>query len=982
MRHSLAVALVVLLCAASGAFAQIRTGNIYGTATDDQGGVLPGVTVTLSGDLGTRTTTSGSNGEFRFLALDNGQYRLTLSLAGFAETARDVTVTTGENLDLNFVMKVAGVKETLEVMAETPIVDIHKRGTATTMITDELQKVPNARDPWGVLKNVPGVQLDRMNIAGNENGQQANAGGKGSIEADKMWSIDGLVVTDMTATGGSPTYFDFDAFEEIAVTTGGADLQVQSGGIGINLVTKRGTNSFHGGGRFFFTHDDLQSGNVPSALAGDPRLENADGTFRDKADHIQQIGDYGFDLGGPIIKDKLWFYGSWGKQDIRLVRLAGTADKTLLTSYNVKINWQATPNTMVSGFWFDGKKEKIGRSPGSGLVEPSSFLWDQGNAYEDSRPHGLWKLEVAQTFSPNFFVSAKAAYYNNGFGLFAREDNTYTYDYVQGETLGSFYNYFPVRPQKALNVDGHYFADGLGGNHELKFGFGYRETSTRTQYHWGGNQLTGYINSVDNVVALAWRDGDLGAIGKFLSFYAGDVYTRGNLSLNLGLRWDQQKAKNLESVGPANAALPDLVPAVTYPEDETYIINWKDLSPRLGVSYALGESGRTVARASYARYANQLQFADVKFENPVAPGFVAYGWNDLNGDRFAQAEEVLVDQSLYSYNIDPANPGALQSPNRVDRDYGASHTDEIVAGIDHELMPNFAAGFAYTYRHISNLSYLPRLGGSCGDPPTAENCRIIQPDEYTAGDPVTEGDYTVFAYAPDPALVAAGGSGQILTNQPGYAQNFNGFELTLTKRLSNRWMGRVAFSWNLFKQSYDSDVIPVNGGGNIQGGGSIQLANGNPTPTDRNSLRDDFVAAQSGGSGRATFYTTPRWQLYANALVQLPWDLELSGAIFGREGQVVPQYIPVPAGADGSLNVLATPTVDARRYDNVWDLDLRLAKVVRLGPTAVTFSAEAFNVFNSGTVLQRFRNVGSSNFERIDEILSPRIFRFGARLSF
>jgi hypothetical protein len=184
-------------------------------------------------------------------------------------------------------------------MGETPLVDVKKRGTSTTMITDELQKTPNARDPWGVLKNVPGVQLDRMNIAGNENGQQANAGGKGTVEADKMWSIDGLVVTDMTATGGSPTYFDFDAFEEIAVTTGGADLQTQSGGIGINLVTKRGTNKFRGGARFFFTHDDLQSSNLPDTLVSDPRLENPDGSFRDKADHIQQIGDYGFDLGGP-----------------------------------------------------------------------------------------------------------------------------------------------------------------------------------------------------------------------------------------------------------------------------------------------------------------------------------------------------------------------------------------------------------------------------------------------------------------------------------------------------------------------------------------------------------------------------------------------------------------------------------------------------------------------------------------------------------
>ncbi len=579
-------------------------------------------------------------------------------------------------------------------------------------------------------------------------------------------------------------------------------------------------------------------------------------------------------------------------------------------------------------------------------------------------------------------MSAKAAYYNNGFGLFARGDDSYTYDYDQGEMLGNYLNYFPVRPQKAVNVDGNYFFDGLGGTNELKFGFGYRETSTSTTTHYGGNQLVGVINSADDKIARLHRDGSAGALGKYLSFYVGDVLTMNRLSLNLGLRFDQQKAKNLAGDAPANASFADVVPSVSYGGDTDYPIDWKDLSPRVGVSYALDDSRRTVARASYARYANQLQFKDVQLENPVAPGFLAYAWNDLNGDRFVQPGEVLFDQYQYNYNIDPANPGgAGQTPNRIDRDYGASHTDELVAGIDRELHPSFAAGLAYTYRHISDLPYRPRLGGVCGDPPTSSSCRIVEPNEYTRGDAITGGGYTVFPYLPDSDLVDAGGGGRLLTNQAGYVQNFNGFELTLTKRLANKWMGRVAFSYNLFKQSYDTP-IPVQGGAGVQGRASPGNADGNPTPTEVNSLTSDFVSAKSGGSGRATFYTTPRWQIYANALVQLPLGLELSGAVFGREGQALPQYIIGSGGRDGNLNILATTAIDARRYDDVWDVDLRLAKVVRAGPAAITFSAEAFNIFNSGTVLQVFRRVDSTSFDRIDEILSPRILRFGARVSF
>ena len=391
-----------------------------------------------------------------------------MALAGFGTVVRSVRVTTAENLNLPFALKVAGVQETIEVTGEVPLVDVKKRGTSTTMISDELQKMPNARDPWAVLKNVPGVVVDRVNIAGNNNGQQADAGGHGSMGTDKMWNLDGVTITDMSASGASPTYFDFDAFQEIAVTTGGADLSVGTGGLGINLVTKRGTNKFHGGGRFLFTDDATQSSNLPDALKTDPRLQNPDGTYRDKADHIDRIQDYGFDLGGPILKDKLWFYGTWGRQQVDIIALNGIPDKTKLTSYNAKLNWQATRNTMVSGFWFDGAKEKArparrGSAACTGSTRRPSFLWNQGNLYEDNPLHGFWKLQVDQTFSPNFFVSAKVAYYNTGFTLAAAggPDQSYTYDYAAGNAIGTYYHHRPDAPaedpqrRRQLLLPGH-----------------------------------------------------------------------------------------------------------------------------------------------------------------------------------------------------------------------------------------------------------------------------------------------------------------------------------------------------------------------------------------------------------------------------------------------------------------------------------------------------------------------------------------------
>jgi hypothetical protein len=981
-----------LLLAAAPAFAQISTGNVFGTVMDEQGGVLPGASVTLSGDFGTKSTVTSRNGEFRFLSLDNGTYKLTVALTGFSNVVRSVRVTTGENVNLTFTLKVAGVQETVEVTGETPLVDQRKRGTSTTMLTDELQKMPNARDPWAVLKNVPGVVADRINIAGNNNGQQADAGGHGSMGTDKMWNLDGVTITDMSASGASPTYFDFDAFQEIAITTGGADLSVGTGGLGINLVTKRGTNKFHGGGRFLYTSDATQSSNLPDALRTDPRLQNPDGTYRDKADHIDQIQDWGFDLGGPIIKDKLWFYGTWGRQQVDIIALNGIPDKTKLTSYNAKLNWQATPNTMVSGFWFDGAKEKQGRltgvGSGTGLNETADFVWNQGNLYEDNPFHGFWKLQVDQTFSPNFFMSAKVAYYNTGFTLAAAgsPDQSYTYDYVAGDAIGSYATITQTRPQKSLNADGSYFFQGMGGNHELKFGFGYRAVSSNSQTHYNGNGIAGkYDPANDNVVACVHRDGLTKYQGRYLDFYVGDTYTKKRFSVNAGVRFDQQKAKNDAAQVPGNPGLPDLLPALSYDGNSDYIINWKDWSPRVGMSYAFDDQQKTVARISYARYAEQLSFGNVTEENPVAAGALAYSWNDLNGDHYVQPNEVLLDEYQYNYGgVNPQDPGEASTPLKIDRNYKAMKSHEIIAGVDHELMPNFAVGAAYVWRKNVDFSYYPRLSGPCSDPnnPTLATCPIIAADLYTPVPPVTSGAYTVQGYEPPADLVDAGNSGRILTTQPGYSQNFNGVDVTLTKRLSNRWMGRVALTYNLLKQHYDSGVIPVNGVYGKNGQGSKSSTQGNPTPTDRNSLKDDLVGYQSTGSGPQTYYTSPKWQVYANALVQLPWDLELSGALFGRQGQIQPQYITVSLGRDGTQNVLATPTIDAIRYDSVWDLDMRLAKNVRFGAATVTLSAEGFNLFNSNTTLQVNRRLNTSTALRINEIMSPRIFRFGARLSF
>ncbi|PYQ35369.1 MAG: hypothetical protein DMF57_03270, partial [Acidobacteria bacterium] len=132
----------------------------------------------------------------------------------------------------------------------------------------ELEKIPTSRDPWTILQQSPGVLVDRMNVGGNQSGQQSNYIGKGAAGSQNTWNVDGVNITDEGATGSSPTYYDFDAFEEMQITTGGSDPRIMTPGVQLNMVTKRGTNDLRGSARYFYTPGSMQAAaSVPTEAA-------------------------------------------------------------------------------------------------------------------------------------------------------------------------------------------------------------------------------------------------------------------------------------------------------------------------------------------------------------------------------------------------------------------------------------------------------------------------------------------------------------------------------------------------------------------------------------------------------------------------------------------------------------------------------------------------------------------------------------------
>ncbi len=288
-----------LLLSASLALGQASTGNIYGRLTDEQGGVLPGVSVTASGPGAPQTAFSDPKGEFHFLNLSVGSYKVVAALQGFSTVERnDVIVNLGQNTDLKITMKLSSVSATVTVTGETPLIDPRKNVIGANYQLTELKAIPTGRDPWVVIQQVPGVQMDRLNVAGSQSGQQSAYIGMGTDTSQNSFNMDGVTITDMAALGSSPTYYDFDQFQEIQVATGGADPAIAVPGVTLNMVTKRGSNEPHGSARYFYSPGELQANNAP-----DEAKQQADmglygpavnsGNLNDKVDRICTVGCQG-----------------------------------------------------------------------------------------------------------------------------------------------------------------------------------------------------------------------------------------------------------------------------------------------------------------------------------------------------------------------------------------------------------------------------------------------------------------------------------------------------------------------------------------------------------------------------------------------------------------------------------------------------------------------------------------------------------------
>jgi hypothetical protein len=961
------VTAVLLLALAVPAAAQLQTGDIYGTTADEQKQPLPGVTVTLTSSVSApQVQQSGSDGRFRFVRLYPGKYSLKADLQGFSPVeVQDIDVRVGANTEVQITLSGA-IKDVITVTGESPLLDERKTNLGANVGAADLARVPTARDPWSLLSQAPGVVVDRVNVGGNESGQQSNFLGVGSGTRDNTFSVDGVILTDMNAVGGSATYFDFGAFEEVQFTVSSADVTVQTSGVTVNQVTKRGTNEWRGSGRFLRTDGAWQA---------EPKDPNGN--------RIDKVDEYGAEVGGPVVKDHLWIWGSYGRSKIGNLVPSGDGgsqlDATKLEDTNVKMNFQlGTQDSGVLHYWTNDKL-KSGRGAGPDHAPESTT--------DQTTPSDIYKVE--DTFIPNANLVFNA--------LWSRDNGKFTlapkggldadiFRDENGVLRGSNADFKQTATIDQYKADGSYFFNFGSASNELKFGGSFRQQENRSGTIWPhgkeviAGETLGFDPGIDQVIFF--RNRTVGIEGDYGAAWLQDTLTHDRWTINAGVRYDRQYLKNLAASDPGNPlvppAFPDdptsqpLLPPLTFKGNDAGGFSWNTFEPRVGVTYALGKDRTTLLRGTYSRYAEQLGQLPLSTRvNPIGYGYAYFYFADANHNHILDPSELGSLEFAYTYNIDPNNPAGLP-PSINSRNLGPTLTDEVTFGIDQGIGPNFAFGINFIYRHIKDV---PELRTLVNDEATGQ-VRVATRDDYVPDGTVTGTlpngrTSTVPVYSLRDGLDFTGGTLYINGDR---TQDYKGVNLSFTRRLVNHWSAQGHFNyndwtWNIgkqYKQFHDPTNVVSDG---------LGFPDGN-----------DLYFEQSGGSGnKGDILLGSKWSFGLYSLYQIapehPWGFNIAGSLNGRQGYISPPYLRSSGGA-GSRRVQLADIEDFRN-DNIVTLDARIEKSFHVGDAELLLGVDGFNLLNKSYVLQRDRNVLDGDLaNQVEERLSPRVVRVGATLRF
>jgi hypothetical protein len=932
--------MLVSVSAATSVWAQ-QTGTLSGVVRDAQSAVLPGATVSVSSASligGARTTVTGETGNYQFPALPPGDYTVTYELAGFSPLKRDgVNVQVARVTRLDVQLSVGALQETVTVSGQSPVVDTSSTVTQTNITKELYDAIPTGRNPWVMAGLVPGVITGRLDVGGTEGMQQYNLEAFGSADSQKSFSIDGLKTNWGGGSGGATMqYYGFEMYEEynMQVASGAAESDVS--GVYMNMVTKSGGNRFNSDHNFYFMNDALQGSNIDDDLRA--RLGLAPGAQSGAAGNPIKISyDWSSTLGGPIKRDKAWFFGAlrWWRLDQFQIGARNPdgsqgIDDNRIRNFMGKGTWQAAQNTRASFMFNRNLKDRFHRRQVDFSEDKATVLQDQ--------PAQNYVAQVNQ-------VIGKATLFDARFGRMWGEFPTRYQKEVQPTDIAIRdivrNTQINAATEQSLNPNHRYQANATIGHFTDRFGAGSHDFKLGTQWSW---EMMKYdiIRNGDYYLELndgAPRSAQIANTPVFSdhrlstwSAFAQDRWMIGRATINYGLRFDGVKGFLPAQASPAGA----FVGERSFPQLDVFKFDL-DVAPRIGLSYDLVGNGRTALKAYYGRFYNQFGSELAEAVNRNARINVQLPWTDSNSNLRLDPGELNTSTFTGFNAVFP----------RMDPESTRPYSDEINIGVDHQLISNFAVSMSYHRRQHRNGLGLIDL---------ARPSDQYTPVTRTYNDP-QRGEQTMTVYSLNPALTSR--RDRLITNVDVLESDYDGVSFSFNKRMSNKWqlLGGVTV------QKHDG----FNHSGTFTNPG---------TSSDFNN--PNFRLNRGDGS----VFTDVPWAFNLSGSYELPYAIVFSGKYTARAGDPLVRtfnFTGLPQGAENNLYVQQRGE-DRTETVNKF-LDVRFAKRFTVGTSRFEGTFDVFNMMNANHVLEQTTAVGST-IGRPVRVMTPRIIRFGITTRF
>src|SRR2546426_3285652 len=804
--RSIGVILALVLTMAGTASAQnITSSSIDGVITDQSGGTLPGVTVTISSpalQVPQLSTTSDGQGFYRFIDLPRGTYHLRFELQGFDPLIRQgLELNAGFAARINVSLKVGSLQETVTVSGASPVVDLTTtrggQNVSTDLITIALPGLKQMADVIGMTPGLHSTDGYKPGAIGLNGRSRFNTYGIDSGNTNVTIMVDGFKII----ANSQP---DFANTVETDVKTYGNSAEVKEAGALINMVTKSGGNDFRG--RFSESYMRGPEGNLSPGLTARGLSVGTSLTY---------YNDVSGDLGGRIVRDKLWFFGSMRDRRNQTTRpglvlnpgpdgvyLTGdepaASPKSRLNNPTIKTSYQVTPKyQLVADYAREVTQSDADYQKTIFNAQPAANPDFTHIAFEATQVFRWvptrWKAEFKGTPSNQLLFDAQ----------FGR--STYLLDYLEQPACGTR---TPTYDRQTLLLTGcgiqqqsdftMWVGDGsltyvpssfLGGNHEFKMGYqlSARDITGNSALTPQGNYALMFdlVNGQRQGVQFETSNSPVNPANwdNVYSGYFADQWRVGQrLTFNLGLRYDYQHSyvpEQTREPGP-------WVAAATFPRVE--VGTWSHFAPRAAVAFDVTGSGKTVAKASYAWFNTEAALSGNY--NQLTIFTTDYRGHDLNNDGRDQPGEVNLDTSASGPDFLSTTSAANTPPHP---DLRISHIQEISASLERELAPNLAARLLYVLKRdgdnfSSNINVLR--------PFSAYNIPITRRDPGPDG-LLGSGDdgslVTIYDY--DAAYRGSNFVSNQTVNRPdGRSDYFNSFEGSVTRRLAGSWSLLAAYT--------------------------------------------------------------------------------------------------------------------------------------------------------------------------------------------